>query len=124
MDGAEDALRDGDLAEAIDQQAEAMDALRNGMRSLSEALAQNQNGEPGQGSEQGEASGRPQPGGRDPLGREAGNTGEAGTDQNILQGQDVYRRAEEILDEIRRRSAQQDRPEIERNYLERLLDRF
>jgi len=124
MDGAEDALRQGDLAEAIDRQAEAMDALRNGMRSLSEALAQNQGAEPGQGSEQGEATGRPTPGQRDPLGRELGNTGQAGTDQNILQGQDVYRRAEEILDEIRRRSAQQDRPEIERDYLERLLDRF
>ena len=124
MDGAEDALRNGDLAEAIDRQAEAMDALRNGMRSLSEALAQNQSDDPGQGSEQGEATGRPQPGQRDPLGRELGNTGQFGTDQNILQGQDVYRRAEEILDEIRRRSAQQDRPEVERDYLERLLDRF
>ena len=124
MDGAEDALRGGDLAEAIDRQAEAMDALRNGMRSLSEALAQNENQEPGQGSEQGEATGRPTPGQRDPLGRELGNTGQFGTDENILQGQDVYRRAEEILDEIRRRSAQQDRPEVERDYLERLLDRF
>ena len=35
-----------------------------------------------------------------------------------------YRRAEELLDEIRRRSAQQNRPEIERDYLRRLLDQF
>jgi hypothetical protein len=54
MEGAEDALRDGDLAEAIDQQAEAMDALRNGMRALGQALAENQNGQDGQGSEQGQ----------------------------------------------------------------------
>lgn len=124
MEGAEDALREGDLAEAIDQQAEAMDALRNGMRELGQALAENQNAEPGQGSEQGEASGRPVPGQRDPLGREMGNTGQLGTDQQLLGSEDINRRAEELLDEIRRRSAQQSRPEIERDYLRRLLDQF
>ncbi|MEL6685607.1 MAG: DUF4175 family protein, partial [Pseudomonadota bacterium] len=125
MEGAEEALRDGDLAEAIDRQAEAMDALRNGMRELGQALAENQNAEPGQGSEQGEATGRPAPGQRDPLGREMGNTGQMGTDQNLLGGTaDVNRRAEELLDEIRRRSAEQQRPEVERDYLRRLLDQF
>ena len=124
MEGAEDALRDGDLAEAIDQQAEALDALRNGMRELGQALAENQNSEPGQGTEQGEASGRPEQGQRDPLGREMGNTGQLGTDQELLGGVDINRRAEELLDEIRRRSAEQNRPEIERDYLRRLLDQF
>ena len=124
MEGAEDALRDGDLAEAIDRQAEAMDALRNGMRELGQALAENQNAEPGQGSEQGEANGRAQPGQRDPLGREMGNTGQMGTDQELLGGVDINRRAEELLDEIRRRSAEQDRPAVERDYLRRLLDQF
>ncbi len=124
MDGAENALRDGDLAEAIDRQAEAMDALRNGMRSLNQALAQNNSSEPGQGTERGEAQGRAEPTRRDPLGRELGNTGQFGTDEGLLQGEDVYRRAEELLGEIRRRSAEQNRPEIERDYLRRLLDQF
>ncbi len=124
MEGAEDALREGDLAEAIDRQAEAMNALRNGMRSLGEALAQNQNTEPGQGNAEGDVAGRPTPGQRDPLGRQMGNTGQFGTDENLLQGEDVYRRAEELLGEIRRRSAEQDRPEVEKDYLRRLLDRF
>ena len=124
MEGAEDALREGDLAEAIDRQAEAMDALRNGMRELGQAMAENQNAEPGQGSEQGEASGSPVPGRRDPLGREMGNTGQMGTDQELLGNGDINRRAEELLDEIRRRSAEQRRPEIERDYLRRLLDQF
>ena len=61
---------------------------------------------------------------RDPLGRQMGNTGQFGTDENLLQGEDVYRRAEELLGEIRRRSAEQNRPEVERDYLRRLLDRF
>ena len=124
MGGAEDALRDGDLAEAIDRQAEAMDALRDGLRNLGDALAQNDRTEEGQGSEAGDAAGRLEPTQRDPLGRQIGNTGQFGTDENILQGQDVYRRAEELLDELRRRSAEQDRPEVERDYLDRLLDRF
>lgn len=124
MDGAEEALRSGDMARAIDRQAEAMDALRGGMRSLNEALAQNGSTEPGQGTERGESQGSVEPSLRDPLGRELGNTGQFGTDESLLQGEDVYRRAEEILDEIRRRSAEQNRPELERDYLRRLLDQF
>ena len=42
----------------------------------------------------------------------------------MLNGQDVNRRAEELLNEIRRRSAEQERPEVERDYLRRLLDQF
>lgn len=124
MEGAEDALREGDLAGAIDQQAEAMDALRNGMRELGQAMAENQDTQPGQGSEQGEANGNAANGQRDPLGREMGNQGQLGTDQDLLNGVDINRRAEELLDEIRRRSAEQDRPEVERDYLRRLLNQF
>ncbi len=61
---------------------------------------------------------------RDPLGREPGQTGRIGTDEQLLQGEDVYRRARELLDEIRRRSGDQMRPDEERDYLKRLLDRF
>ena len=61
---------------------------------------------------------------RDPLGRQVGNTGQYGSDENMLQGGDVYRRAEELLEELRRRSADQARPDLELEYLKRLLDRF
>jgi hypothetical protein len=47
-----------------------------------------------------------------------------GTQDNLLQGEDVYRRARELLDEIRRRSGEGERPEVELEYLKRLLDRF
>ncbi len=122
MENAEEALRNDDLAGAIDDQAEAMDALREGLRNLGEALAQEQRQQDGQ---QGQARGEGDPSERrDPLGRNVGNSGRIGTDENLLQGEDVYRRAEELLDEIRRRSGDQSRPEVERDYLERLLDRF
>ncbi len=122
MDGAEDALRQDDLAEAIDKQAEAMEALRDSIRSLGEALAQGEQGTPGQqGQSQENFAGG---GGResDPLGRNL--NGRPGVDDDMLQGEDVYRRARDLLDEIRRRTGDQSRPEPERNYLERLLDRF
>ncbi len=126
MEEAEEALRGNDLAEALDRQAEAMDAMREGLRSLGRALAENeQDVEPGDrqadgGSAQGQTDGQS----RDPLGRQLGTTGEYGTEENLLQGPDVYRRAEELLEELRRRSAEQERPEEELDYLRRLLDQF
>lgn len=122
MAQAEQALRDADIPGAIDRQADAMEALRDGMRNLGKALAQNLQ-QPGQADEQqfGQAG---EQGQRDPLGRELGGTGAAGTPDNMLQGEDVYRRAREILDEIRRRSGEQARPDSERGYLRRLLDQF
>ncbi len=120
MDGAEQALRGNDLPEAIDRQAEAMDALREGMRNLGEALAEEHREQGGQGDTAGAREGERQ----DPLGRDTGNSGTVNSGEDLLQGEDVYRRARELLDEIRRRSGEGARPEIERNYLERLLDRF
>lgn len=121
MEGAEEALRDGDLSGALDQQAEAMEALRQGMRKLGRALAQNQQPDQGQRGAQGQAA---QNGSRDPLGRETGSVGRMGTNQDLLPGEDIYRRAEEILKELRRRSGDMNRPEAERDYLKRLLEPY
>lgn len=121
MDGAEEALRNNDLAEAIDNQSQAMEALREGMRSLGEAMAeQERQQQPGQGDT--EQGGRAN---RDPLGRE-GESAEGGLSDGgrIGEGPDASDRARRLLDEIRRRSGQTERPELERDYLNRLLDRF
>ena len=118
MEGAGEALRNDDLAEAIDRQSEAMEALREGLRNLGEALAESQQG--GQGQAMGQFGDRQ----ADPLGRVPGRGAQVGSQENLLQGEDVYRRARELLDEIRRRSGEGDRPEVERDYLRRLLDRF
>ena len=123
MDNAEEQLRNEDYAGALDSQSDAMEALREGMRELAEQMAQQQQNQPG--SQQGQQAGRDNPSGaRDPLGREAGENGRIGTDEQLLQGDDVYRRARELLDEIRRRSGEQERPEEELDYLRRLLERF
>lgn len=120
MEGAEQALRDGDLPRALDRQAEAMEALRQGMRDFAEAQAENQRGQ-GENRQAREAD--PE-GRRDPLGRDLGQRGRIGTDQDMLQGEDVYRRAEDLMQELRRRSGDQTRPDQELDYLKRLLDRF
>ena len=121
MDGAAEALRQDDFAEAIDNQSQAMEALREGMRALGEAMQQEaQNGQQGQGMSESDRRADA----RDPLGRDPGSNGSVGTEEGLLQGEDVYRRARDLLDEIRRRSGEGERPDVELNYLKRLLDRF
>ena len=120
MEEAEQALRGDDLAEAIDRQAEAMDQMREGMRNLGEAMARNQ--QQGQGQQGQDMRGAAQ--GVDPLGRPDNNGGRAGPGDDMLQGEDVYRQARDLLDEIRRRASETQRSEEERGYLRRLLDRF
>ena len=121
MDQAEQNLRDGALAEAIDNQSQAMEALRDSMRSLGDAMAnEERNQQPGQGTQEGDRRAE----NRDPLGREQGNNGASGSDNDADLNGDAYGRARELLDEIRRRSGEAARPEVERDYLNRLLERF
>jgi len=120
MREAEKALREGDNAGALDGQAEAMEAMREGIREMGEALAEER-----RDGERGGAEGPSDPlGTRDPLGRETGSTGRIGTEERLLQGDDVYRRAQELLEELRRRAGETGRPELELDYLRRLLERF
>src|SRR5690606_4238528 len=116
----------GDLAGAIDNQAQALQALREGLRNLGEALAQNGRDpadpqEQAEGSDSAQNGGRVEPARRDPLGRQLGQSGQYGTDQQMLGGEDVYRRAEELLRELRRRAGERGRDDAELDYLRRLL---
>lgn len=122
MGRAEQSLREGNEGEALDRQADAMEALREGMRQLNEEQRQ---AEGRQGGQQGRQPGRTgQQQRRDPLGRSLSESGEIGTEDSLLPGEDAYRRSREVMDEIRRRSGDRTRPQIELDYLKRLLDRF
>ncbi|WP_299361780.1 DUF4175 family protein [uncultured Paracoccus sp.] len=140
MEEAEQALRDGDPAGAIDRQADAIEAMREGMRALADlqrGQEQGSEGAPqeGQGQSPGQ-SGQSQPRGgdgfgqfappsTDPLGRDlSGQGGMITTGDPLADGVDPDQRARELQDEIRRRSAERERPRSERDYLGRLLDRF
>lgn len=122
MRQAEEALRQGDLPGAMDRQAEAMERLREGIRDLGEALAEGQRGDvPGQNQR---TEGAPEGPGVDPLGRAPGDAARIGSDENMLDGLQGQRRAQDLLDEIRRRAGEPQRPEAERGYLGRLLELF
>lgn len=119
MEDAARALRDGDARGALERQAEAMDSLREGLRQLREGQAQDraERDQPGEGEQ---AQGL----GRDPLGRDRGDSAEGAERGGSVPGADSRARARDLLDEIRRRLAERERPEAERDYLDRLIDRF
>lgn len=105
-------LGNGESGQATDQQAEALDALRRGARSMMQQLQQAQ-GE-GQGQQTGE--------GQDPLGRQTGQGSSEGTG-NQLPNQIDIQKARRILDEIRKKLGDALSPQQEKDYLERLLKR-
>jgi uncharacterized protein (TIGR02302 family) len=123
MRDAVDALNRGAPGQAIGPQTEALDQLQQAARSMAEQM--NQMGQ-GQGDpEGGDPNGmRPRRNAdRDPLGRERSSNGTADGDVAIPGAADIQK-SREILDELRRRSGERARPEIERDYIDRLLKRF
>jgi hypothetical protein len=121
MGDARDGLEEGDTSGALDRQAEAIDNLREGMRSLGEDLRQAEAGGDQQGAEGGQARSDRND---DPLGRPVGTRGSIGTNQRLLPEADAAARARALLDEIRRRAGDLGRPDLELDYLRRLLDQF
>ena len=118
MERSEDALENGDLGGAAEAQSDAIQALRQAGEALAEA-AQRESGQDGEngGSQQGEGEGQ------DPLGR-SDNGFNDGNSEADIDDRDNATRSRELLEELRRRAAEQDRKEEERKYLERLLKRF
>ena len=125
MGEARDSLDQGDIAGALDNQADAMDALREGMRSMGEQSRQAQGQQ--SGDQQGEgngAGGNQQQSATDPLGRSDGSGFGNDRAQNGRLGADRQEEQNDVLDEIQRRSLDRTRPKVEQDYLRRLLDRF
>lgn len=139
LDGAETAMREAEAAleqgvgrsdEAVEAQGRALEALRQGAQKLAEAM-QGSGDEAGSGQpEAGEEGpgGRPRYGRRgatDPLGRESGNgrLDPAGARYDPL-GTPASARAQRVLQELRRRLGEPERPRDELDYLERLLRRY
>ena len=125
MERAAEDLETGNLSGALDHQSEAIDALREGMRSLGAALAeqqpQGQGATPNDRRLEDESQDRNT---RDPLGRDVGGNGQLGAGEQMVLQEELRLRSQDLMDEIRRRSGALDRTEEERGYLQRLLDRF
>ncbi|SIQ35022.1 TIGR02302 family protein [Rhizobium sp. RU20A] len=118
MGSAADALGRSRGEQALGSQGRAMEALRQGAQDMMNQMQAQQ----GQG--QGQGQGMPQMGrnGRDPLGREPQGRGPDFGEQVKVPDEIDTQRAREILEEIRRKLGDNASPELERQYLERLLD--
>ena len=117
MGNAERSLGEGDGDQAVGHQGRALEALRRGAKDMMKQM-QAMQGDQG-GSEQG---GRQQDADRDPLGRPRATNGpDDGTSVKVPDEIDVQR-ARQILDAIRKRLGNALSPDIERSYLERLLE--
>lgn len=119
MGQAEQALGDSDGETAVGEQGRALEAMRRGAQDMMEQMQQAMQGDEG-GS--GEGRQRSQHSDRDPLGRPRATTGPDFGDSVKVPDEIDVQRARRILEEIRRRLGNALSPELERNYLERLLD--
>ncbi len=122
MRRAEGALREGNSEGAIDPQTDAVQALKDAIQGVGDEMARRFGADPGQIGQmpQGERGVNRDPFGREPRG--AMGTSAGGDVQVPERGERL--RAREILDELRRRAGERDRPMIERDYIDRLLKMF
>ena len=121
MGDATGRLGEGNADGAVDSQGKALEALRKGAQSLAEAMQQGDGD--GQNDGPGNSLGRQQSGANnnDPLGRPLHGR-EFGDDYTVkIPGEIDVQRVRRILEELRRRLADPARPQIELDYLERLL---
>jgi hypothetical protein len=124
MGNAEGQLGDGNADGAVDSQGKALDAMRKGAQGLAQMMQQQQ----GQG--QGQGPGQPGRTGQaradqetDPLGRRL--RGRDPDDSTVkVPGEIDVQRARRILEELRRRFGEAFRPQLELEYIERLLKDF
>ena len=118
MGEAEGALGEGEGDRAAGEQGRALEALRRGAQDMMQQMQQAMEGDQGGGQE----GGRQQNADRDPLGRPRATTGpDFGNSVKVPDEIDVQR-ARQILEAIRKRLGNALSPELERSYLERLLD--
>lgn len=121
MEGAGRELGQGHGQPAIEGQGRALEALRQGARDMMNQMMQAQQGQQGQGPN-GQMSQGGDQNGRDPLGRPRPPGPDFGDNSVKVPDEIDVQRAREILDAIREKLGNNPPQEMERRYLERLLD--
>lgn len=118
MRDATGALREGDKPNALSKQGEAMEGLREGAQSMARQMQQQGTGTAGNFGRDGEARGNRD----DPLGRPRARSGEDfGPARNMVPSEAAVERARKILETLRSRANNPQRPRIELDYIDRLL---
>ena len=121
MGEAEGELGEGDAESAVDSEGRALENLRKGAQGLAQQMQQNGmdaglNGRPGRGRERAQNN-------TDPLGRQM--RGRDPDDVTVkVPGEIDAQRARRILEELRKRFGESTRPQLELDYIERLLKGF
>ncbi len=127
MNDAARSLRQGQPGQAIGSQTDALDQLQQAAREFAQQMQQRLGNQLGQGDarDQQSGSGERRDGvPRDPLGRPLTNGGAYEQGDVKIPDNNVMQRARDILEELRRRAGERDRPQIELDYIDRLLQRF
>ncbi|MBT3557754.1 MAG: TIGR02302 family protein [Rhodospirillales bacterium] len=122
MQRSTQALSSAKGGESIPYQSDALDALRRTSELLAQQMAEQLQGMPGtMASPRGML-----PNGGDPFGRVGnGGLGSRMDDRSVTVPDQIdVQRAQEIFNELRDRAGDLDRPEVERNYIKRLLQPF
>ncbi len=124
MGEAEGQLGEGDADSAVDSEGRALEAMRKGAQGLAQQMQQNGMGMgpgPGQPGRNGRARAQQD---TDPLGRPLHGR-EYGDDVTVkVPGEIDAQRARRILEELRKRFGEGFRPQLELDYIERLLKDF
>jgi hypothetical protein len=121
MGQAEGQLGEGDSEGAVGSQGRALEAMRKGAQGLAQSMQQSTgpgpNGRPGRGQARAQRD-------TDPLGRPMRGH-EYGEDFTVkVPGEIDAQRARRILEELRKRFGESYRPQLELDYIERLLKDF
>ena len=124
MKDATDALGRAQPGDAVGPQGDALERLQDGAQALSESMQQNQQANGGAAPDP-NAQGRSEGGERRDQLRDRPNQGQASDDSTVgIPAEGDLQRARRIFDELRKRSGEHSRPELELDYIERLLKRF
>jgi uncharacterized protein (TIGR02302 family) len=118
MRGAVEALQRGGLGDAVPNQSRAADALGRALEAAGQAMAQRLGSMIGLSGQEGEE------GSGDIFGRSQDGQRGFATGPLQIPERSELRRAQEILEELRRRAAERFRPRPELDYIDRLLRRF
>ena len=122
MGEAEGQLGEGDADGAVGSQGRALEAMRKGAKGLAQSMQQQgmgpgPNGRPGRGQSRAQQE-------TDPLGRPM-RRGDYSDDFTVkVPGEIDAQRARRILEELRKRFGESFRPQLELDYIERLLKDF
>ncbi len=124
MGDAEGQLGDGNADGAVDSQGRALEALRRGAQNLAQSMQQQGMLGPGPNGQPGRLGLPRAQQDTDPLGRPLRGR-DYGDDTTVkVPGEIDVQRARRILEELRRRFGENFRPQLELEYIERLLRDF